>query len=253
MSGFSKKSPISYMRGDFFMYKIKLQNVSRKYTVGKNKEFYAVRNVSLIFDDTGITTISGKSGSGKSTIINMIGGIDNPTDGQIYIDGVDITKMPKGKWCKFYKNKIAILFQNYNLLSNETVLFNVAISLMINGMKRTQAENRAKMLLDYVGLKEELFKKKASLLSGGEQQRVALARTLANEPDIILCDEPTGALDSKNSFKVMDILKEYSKNHLIILVSHNPQLVDKYSDRIITIADGRIKSDKSIKKNQNVN
>ena len=253
MSGFSKKSPISYMRGDFFMYKIKLQNVSRKYTVGKNKEFYAVRNVSLIFDDTGITTISGKSGSGKSTIINMIGGIDNPTDGQIYIDGVDITKMPKGKWCKFYKNKIAILFQNYNLLSNETVLFNVAISLMINGMKRTQAENRAKMLLDYVGLKEELFKKKASLLSGGEQQRVALARTLANEPDIILCDEPTGALDSKNSFKVMDILKEYSKNHLIILVSHNPQLVNKYSDRIITITDGIIKSDKNIKKNQDAN
>ena len=139
------------------MYKIKLQNVSRKYTVGKSKEFYAVRNVSLIFEDTGITTVSGKSGSGKSTIINMIGGIDSPTDGQIYIDGVDITKMPKGKWCKFYKNKIAILFQSYNLLSNETVLFNVAISLMINGMKRTQAENRAKMLLDYVGLKEELF------------------------------------------------------------------------------------------------
>ena len=240
------------MRGDFLMYKIKLQNVSRKYIAGKNKEFYAVRNVSLIFDDTGITAISGKSGSGKSTIINMIGGIDSPTEGQIYIDGADITRISKSKWCKFYKNKIAILFQSYNLLSNETVLFNVTVSLMINGMKKALAENRAKMLLDYVGLKEDLFKKKASLLSGGEQQRVALARTLANEPDIILCDEPTGALDSKNSFKVMDILKEYSKNHLVILVSHNPQLVNKYSDRIITIADGRIKSDKNIKKNQDV-
>ena len=155
------------MRGDFLMYKIKLQNVSRKYTAGKNKEFYAVRNVSLIFDDTGITAISGKSGSGKSTIINMIGGIDSPTEGQLYIDGVDITRMPKSKWCKFYKNKIAILFQNYNLLTNETVLFNVTISLMINGMKKSLAENRAKMLLDYVGLKEDLFKKKASSLSGG--------------------------------------------------------------------------------------
>ena len=230
------------------MHKIKLQNVSRKYTAGKGKEFYAVRNVSLMFDEHGITTISGKSGSGKSTIINMIGGIDKPTEGRILIDDVDITKIKKSKWTKLYKNKIGILFQNYNLLSNETALFNVAISLMINGMKKSQADNRARILLDHVGLKEELYNKKASLLSGGEQQRVALARTLANEPEIILCDEPTGALDSKNSFKVMDILKEYSKDHLIILVSHNPHLVHKYSDRIITIADGRIKGDKTIKK-----
>ena len=230
------------------MHKIKLQNVSRKYTAGKDKEFYAVRNVSLMFDEHGITTISGKSGSGKSTIINMIGGIDKPTEGRILIDDVDITKIKKSKWTKLYKNKIGILFQNYNLLSNETALFNVAISLMINGMKKSQADNRARILLDHVGLKEELYNKKASLLSGGEQQRVALARTLANEPEIILCDEPTGALDSKNSFMVMDILKEYSKDHLIILVSHNPHLVHKYSDRIITIADGRIKGDKTIKK-----
>ena len=230
------------------MHKIKLQNVSRKYTAGKDKDFYAVRNVSLIFDDCGITTIAGKSGSGKSTIINMIGGIDKPTEGHILIDDIDITKISKSKWTKLYKSKIGILFQNYNLLSNETALLNVSISLMINGMKKTQADNRARILLDHVGLKEELFNKKASLLSGGEQQRVALARTLANEPEIILCDEPTGALDSKNSIKVMDILKEYSKDHLIILVSHNPHLVNKYSDRIITIADGRIKSDKNVKK-----
>ena len=229
------------------MYKIKLQNVSRKYTAGKDKEFYAVRNVSLVFDEYGITTISGKSGSGKSTIINMIGGIDKPTEGHILIDEADITKINKSKWTKLYKNKIGILFQNYNLLSNETALFNVSISLLINGMKKTQADNRARMLLNHVGLKDELFNKKASLLSGGEQQRVALARTLANEPEIILCDEPTGALDSKNSFKVMDILKEYSRNHLIILVSHNPHLVHKYSDRIIMIADGRIKGDKTLK------
>ena len=232
------------------MHKIKLQNVSRKYVTGKDKEFYAVRNVSLIFEEHGITTISGKSGSGKSTIINMISGIDKPTEGQIYIDDVDITKISRSKWCALYKNKISILFQNYNLLSDETVLFNVSISLMINGMKRTQAENKAKILLDRVGLKEELYKKKASLLSGGEQQRVALARALANEPEIILCDEPTGALDSKNSRRVMDILKDYSKDHLIILVSHNPHLVNQYSDRIITIADGRIKSDKNRNKDE---
>lgn len=234
------------------MHKIKLQNVSRKYVTGKSGEFYAVRNISLIFDECGITTISGKSGSGKSTIINMIGGIDKPTNGQIYIDDVDITKISHTKWSKLYKNKIGILFQNYNLLPNETVLFNVSIPLMINGVKKSNAENRAKMLLDRVGLKEELYNKKASLLSGGEQQRVALARTLANEPEIILCDEPTGALDSKNSYRVMEILKDYSKNHLIILVSHNPHLVHKYSDRIISIVDGRIKSDKNNKKPQSI-
>ena len=226
------------------MQKIRLQNVSRKYVTGKGNEFYAVRNISIIFDECGITTISGKSGSGKSTIINMIGGIDKPTDGHIYIDNIDITKIRHSKWCQLYKNKIGILFQNYNLLLNESVLFNVSVPIMINGAKRSNAENRARMLLDRVGLKEELYNKKASLLSGGEQQRVALARTLANEPEIILCDEPTGALDSKNSIRVMDILKEYAKEHLIILVSHNPHLVRKYSDRIISIADGRIKSDR---------
>ena len=230
------------------MHKIKLQNVSRQYTIGKNEKFYAIKNISLIFDECGITTISGKSGSGKSTIINMIGGIDKPTEGHILIDNVDITKISRVKWSKLYKNKIGILFQNYNLLSDETALFNVAISLMINGMKKSSANNRARILLDHVGLKEELFNKKVSLLSGGEQQRVALARTLANEPEIILCDEPTGALDSRNSKRVMDILKEYSENHLIILVSHNPHLVNKYSDRIITIADGKIKSDRIFKK-----
>ena len=229
------------------MHKIKLQNVSKKYITGKGNEFYAVKNVSIIFDECGITTISGKSGSGKSTIINMIGGIDKPTEGHIYIDDVDITKISHAKWSKLYTNKIGILFQNYNLLPNETVIFNVSISMMINGTKKSSAENRAKMLLNRVGLKEELYNKNVSLLSGGEQQRVALARTLANEPEIILCDEPTGALDSKNSNRVMEILKDYSKDHLIILVSHNPHLVNKYSDRIITIMDGRIKSDKSHK------
>ena len=229
------------------MHKIKLQNVSRKYITGKGNDFYAVKNVSIIFDECGITTISGSSGSGKSTILNMIGGIDKPTSGQVYIDDVDITKISRGKWSNLYKNKIGILFQNYNLLPNETVLLNVSVALMINGTKKTQAENRARMLLDRVGLDEGLYNKKVSLLSGGEQQRVALARTLANEPDIILCDEPTGALDSKNSRRVMEILKDYSKDHLIVLVSHNPHLVNKYSDRIITIVDGRIKSDKTNK------
>ena len=228
------------------MHIIRLQNVSRKYVTGKKEEFYALRNTSITFDDSGITTISGASGSGKSTIINLIGGIDKPTNGKIYIDDVDITKLSNNKWTTLYKNNIAILFQNYNLLADETVLFNVSIPLMINGVKKSNAINRAKMLLHRVGLKEELFNNKASLLSGGEQQRVALARALANDPDIILCDEPTGALDSNNSKLVMDILKDYSKEHLIILVSHNPRLVNQYSDRIITIADGRIKSDKII-------
>ena len=231
------------------MNKIKLENISKKYQIGKNNYFYAIKNISLLFPDTGIVSISGKSGSGKSTIINMIAGLDKPTEGKVLINDTDITKLNNKKLNKYFKGRVGILFQNYNLLEDETVLFNVSISLLINGEQSAKAKNKAKEMLNQVGLEEELYAKKASLLSGGEKQRVAIARALINEPEIILCDEPTGALDSKNSVHIMNILKQYSKNHLVILVSHNPQLVNKYSDRIIYIRDGKIYKDKNNVKN----
>ena len=203
-----------------------------------------------MFENRGLVSIVGKSGSGKSTILNMIAKLDNPTDGIIYYDNKDINSLNKKAISDYYKNDIQILFQNYNLIENETVLFNVSLPLQINGLNKTKSQQKARELLSYVGIEEEMFNKKASLLSGGEKQRVSLARTMINEPDTILCDEPTGALDSNNSSNVMDLLKEYSKEKLVIVVSHNLQQVNKYSDRIIEIKNGKIESDKIINKTQ---
>ena len=228
------------------MIKIKLESVSRKYILDKTSEFYAVKNVSLSFEDTGMVAICGKSGSGKSTVLNMIGKLDSPTEGKVIFDNVDITKIKEKEKTKYYKDKIGILFQNYNLLEDHSVLFNVALPLIICGEKKANAFSKAKEALAYVGISSLLYASKASLLSGGEKQRVALARTIINKPEVILCDEPTGALDSKNSINVMKILKDYSKNNLVIMVSHNLQLTEKYSDRIIELSEGKIVSDRTI-------
>lgn len=230
------------------MIKIKLLNASRKYIINKTEEFYALKNVTLVFDDAGFVSIVGKSGSGKSTLLNLLTGLDKATSGNIYIDEDNIAKQKASKRHIFYKNKVGILFQSYNLIEDETALFNVMLPSLIKGEKQEIAKEKAKNLLSDVGVSEELQIKKSTLLSGGEKQRVALARTLINSPSIIMCDEPTGALDSKNSISVMNILKKYSENHLVIMVSHNLQLVKKYSDRIIEISEGRIISDKVIKK-----
>ena len=225
------------------MNKITLQNVSRKYVINKDDEFYAIRNISLIFNSCGFVSIVGKSGSGKSTIINMIANLDKASTGVVFIDDQEIGKLKGNKLCNYYKSKVGIVFQNYNLLENETALYNVMIAMQINGVSLKEAKIRATKLLEYVGLNKSSFELNASLLSGGEKQRVAIARTLSNNPDVILCDEPTGALDNENSLKVIELLKEYSKDKLVIMVSHNLQIVDKYSDRIIEISDGRILSD----------
>ena len=225
------------------MEKIKLVNVSRKYVINKTEDFYAVKNISLVFNNKGFVTITGKSGSGKSTILNMIGDLDFPTEGRVFFDGKDIKKFSKKEKINYYKKKIGILFQSYNLLDEQTVLYNVSLPLLMNGVNKEKAKKKAIEVLDYVGISSLLYQSKANLLSGGEKQRVALARTIVNEPEVILCDEPTGALDSKNGFNVMNMLSEYSKKHLVIMVSHNLQLTGKYSDRIIHIADGRIVKD----------
>lgn len=231
------------------MNKIKLHNVTKKYVSNKSEEFYAIKNISLIFKDNGFVTIAGKSGSGKSTILNMIAGLDKPSEGQVFFDNKNILKFKSKDWQKYYKTKIGILFQNYNLLEDHSAVFNVMLPLLINGINKEKARKEAEKQLSLVGLNSMLFNSKANQLSGGEKQRVALARTIINEPEVILCDEPTGALDSSNSTNVMKCLKEYSKNHLVIMVSHNLQLTKEFSDRIIIIEEGKIKSDKQIRNN----
>ena len=225
------------------MKKIELTNVSRQYIINKKETMYAINNISLTFEDHGFVAVMGKSGSGKSTLLNMIGGLDSPTSGNIMYEKTNLGKLKGKRKRDFYKKHISILFQNCNLLDDEDVYFNIALPLYINGVKESLAKQKIKEITSLVGLKEEIFKQKASECSGGEKQRIALARALINNPEVLLCDEPTGALDSKNSNVVMDILKAYSMDHLVIMVSHNLPLVEQYSDRIIEISAGIIVKD----------
>lgn len=231
------------------MSEIKLLNVSRKYQINKDKDFYALKDVTLIIKN-GFVSITGKSGSGKSTLLNLIAGLDRQTKGQIYIDNNEISKMSKRKWISLYKNKIGVVFQNYNLLEDEDPIFNVALPLLIIGENKKTAYSKAKEYLAKVRIPESAQKTKVTKLSGGEKQRVAIARAIIKSPEILLCDEPTGALDSNTSKEVINILKEYSKNHLVIMVSHNLHIIKAYSDRIITIKDGRIVEDVTINHNK---
>lgn len=231
-----------YIRETLFMNLLTLKNVSRKYLLGKNSYFYALKNVNLHFLDVGLVSIVGSSGSGKTTLLNLIGRIDEPSEGEIIFSEESYRKKKKPN---FYKKDLGIIFQNFNLLDDRSALFNVEIQLLISGYKKKAAIRKAKEILEYVNIKKELFNVTASKLSGGEKQRVAIARAIAKEPRILLCDEPTGSLDSSNSIVVMELLKKISKSRLVIMVSHNLQLVDKYSDRIIEISDGKIVNDYS--------
>ena len=233
------------------MSKIKLKDVTRKYAIDKTHDFYAIKSISLMFDNNGFVSIVGRSGSGKSTLLNLIAKLDEPSAGQIFYEEKDISKLKKKDKNNYFKSKIGILFQNYNLIDTETALFNVMLPLEIDGISKSIAIAKATKAVEFVGIKNDLQNKKVEVLSGGEKQRVSLARTIVNEPDVVLADEPTGALDNKNSENVMSILKKYSESKLVINVSHNLQLVNKYSDRIIEIEDGRIKSDRIVKKVKN--
>lgn len=233
------------------MVLIKLDKVSRKYQIKKDKDFYAVKNISLMFEEKGFVSIIGKSGSGKSTILNLIARLDKPTGGNIYYKDKNLVNLSPKEITNYYKADIGILFQNYNLMLDQTALFNAELPLLINGVYKFDAHKKAAELLEYAGLDKSKHNLLASKLSGGEAQRVALVRTIINEPDVVLADEPTGALDSKNSLRVMNILKEYSANHLVIMVSHNNELVKQYSDRIIEVKSGTIVRDSNKLLNSN--
>ena len=229
-----------------------LKDLTKKYKIGNGQFFVALRPTNLSFDSTGLVSIVGKSGSGKSTLINMISRIDEPTEGEIYLNNIPYSSIKKKDDAKFFNQKIGIVFQQYNLLDDYTVLTNVMLPLEIAGYRKSDSENVAKETLRSVGIKDEQFDNLTSELSGGERQRVSIARAIVNKPSILLCDEPTGALDSVNSISAMELLKRISEKTLVIVVSHNLQLVRKYADRIIEISDGKVIKDVVNKKQKEV-
>lgn len=222
---------------------IKLVNVYKYFNRGKKNEVKAIDNTSLDLPDKGIVTLLGPSGCGKTTLLNSIGGLSRINKGSIYIDGERITRRSVNKIDKIRSLKIGYIFQNFNLLDDETVFDNVSLVLKINGLKdKEEIKKRVNFCLESLGI-YRYRNRYASMLSGGERQRVAIARAIVKDPEVIIADEPTGNLDSKNSIEVMNIIKSISRDRLVILVTHERELAKFYSDRIIEISDGKIVKD----------
>ncbi len=220
---------------------LQLKNITKDYKVGDEK-VHALRGVSIDFRESEFVSILGQSGCGKTTLLNIIGGLDRYTDGDLIIGGKSTKEFKNADWDTYRNHSIGFVFQSYNLIPHQTVLANVELALTLSGVSKTERRQRAKDALIKVGLGDQ-FKKKPNQMSGGQMQRVAIARALVNEPDILLADEPTGALDSETSVQIMELLKEISKDKLIIMVTHNPELAEKYSNRIIRLLDGKVIDD----------
>jgi putative ABC transport system permease protein len=202
----------------------------------------ALKGINLKFRDSEFVSILGHSGCGKTTMLNIIGGLDKYTSGDLKINGKSTKAFKDRDWDAYRNNSIGFVFQSYNLIPHQTVLSNVELALTLSGVSKSERRKRAVEALEKVGLKEQIHKK-PNQMSGGQMQRVAIARALVNDPDILLADEPTGALDTETSVQIMEILKEIAKDRLIIMVTHNPELAEKYSTRIIKLSDGEIKDD----------
>ena len=223
-----------------------LNNVSRYYLVDKKKK-YVLKDICLSFPYTGFISILGKSGCGKSTLLNLIGKIDDPSEGTIYFNNENISKYKEKKLSEYHSQAISFIFQHYHLLDNQTALYNVMLPSLISGKSYQEAMNDAYKLLGSFSINKEIINKKCKDLSGGERERIAILRSLINNPKVILADEPTGALDKNNAILVMETLKKYSKNALVIMVTHNQELANLYSDRIIYMQDGKAIKDERIK------
>ena len=220
---------------------LRLKNIVKEYEVGDEK-VPALKGVSLEFRENEFVSILGPSGCGKTTLLNIIGGLDKYTSGDLIINGIS-TKLYKDRnWDSYRNHSIGFVFQSYNLIPHQTVLANVELALTLSGVSRRERRKRAVEALEKVGLKDQI-RKKPNQLSGGQMQRVAIARALVNDPDILLADEPTGALDTATSAQIMDILSEIAEDKLVIMVTHNPELAQVYSTRIIKLLDGEIQSD----------
>ncbi|MBQ7922577.1 MAG: ABC transporter ATP-binding protein/permease [Clostridia bacterium] len=225
---------------------LKLTNITKNYLSGEN-EVKALRDVSLSFGKSEFVSILGPSGCGKTTLLNIIGGLDRYTSGEMSVGGVPTSSFKDRDWDTYRNHSIGFVFQSYNLIPHQTVLSNVELALTLSGVGKAERRRRAEEALIRVGLGDQL-KKKPTQMSGGQMQRVAIARALVNDPEILLADEPTGALDSETSVQIMEILREIAKDKLVIMVTHNPELAETYSTRIIRLLDGQILSDEQNEK-----
>ncbi len=220
---------------------LKLVNITKQYTLG-GSTIDALRGIDLEFRENEFVSILGPSGCGKTTTLNIIGGLDRYTSGDLIINGRSTKDYKDGDWDAYRNHSIGFVFQSYNLIPHQTVLANVELALTLAGVSKAERRRRAVEALERVGLGDQL-NKVPSQMSGGQMQRVAIARALINDPDILLADEPTGALDSETSVQVMELLKEVARDRLVIMVTHNPELAQQYSTRIITLKDGRVTGD----------
>ena len=220
---------------------LKLTNIRKTYTVG-DLSVDALRGVSLEFRDNEFVSILGPSGCGKTTTLNIIGGLDRYTSGDLIINGRSTREYTDSDWDTYRNHSVGFVFQSYNLIPHQTILANVELALTLSGVSKAERHRRAKEALEQVGLTDHMHKR-PNQLSGGQMQRVAIARALINNPDILLADEPTGALDSETSVQVMDLLREVAKDRLVIMVTHNPELAQAYSTRIIQLKDGEVIAD----------
>lgn len=238
---FTKKSLFfSYIIGKV-KFVLKLKNITKDYVAG-NETVKALKGINIEFRENEFVSILGQSGCGKTTLLNIIGGLDQYTSGDLVINGRSTKDYKDRDWDTYRNHSIGFVFQNYNLIPHQTVLSNVELALTISGVSKHERRKRAKEALEKVGLGGQLHKK-PNQMSGGQMQRVAIARALVGNPDILLADEPTGALDSNTSVQIMDLLKEIAEDRLVIMVTHNPELADKYSTRIIKLLDGNIIDD----------
>ena len=220
---------------------LQLQHISKVYHTG-NQEFHALKDISISFRENEFVSILGQSGSGKTTLLNIIGGLDQYTSGDLLIQGKSTKQFKDRDWDSYRNHTIGFVFQSYNLIGHQTALSNVEIAMTLSGVSKAERKKRAIEALERVGLKDHLYKK-PNQMSGGQMQRIAIARALVNNPKVVLADEPTGALDSETSVQIMELLKDIAKERLVIMVTHNPELAQTYSTRIVQVLDGSILSD----------
>ncbi|URW71000.1 ABC transporter ATP-binding protein/permease [Lactobacillus kefiranofaciens subsp. kefirgranum] len=220
---------------------LKLKHIFKSYKVGDNVT-HALDDVTIAFRDQEFVAILGPSGSGKTTMLNVIGGLDRYDKGDLVINGKSTKNFKEVDWDAYRNNSVGFIFQNYNLIPHLSIIANVELGMNLSGVPKKERHNKAIAALTQVGLKEHI-NKRPNQLSGGQMQRVAIARAIANDPDILLCDEPTGALDTETSVQIMELIKKLSKDRLIIMVTHNPELAEKYTTRIVNFQDGKIRHD----------
>jgi len=229
---------------------LKLTNIVKEYVTG-DSTVSALKGVSLEFRKSEFVSILGHSGCGKTTLLNIIGGLDHYTDGDLHINGISTKKYKDSDWDAYRNHSVGFVFQSYNLIPHQSVLANVELALTLSGVSKSERRARAKTALARVGLADQMHKK-PNQMSGGQMQRVAIARALVNNPDILLADEPTGALDTETSRQIMELLKEIAEDRLVIMVTHNPEIAEEYSTRIIKLIDGEIVGDTNPYRNEEI-